>query len=157
MGINSKLKKEGLKVVEKLDNTKVKIIAINVAKRLCNAFPEHHFDDHNLFELISKISMYKAEMPEDLSGAKYVLRNNSIYFSNTLDLKEMVKLAVYECIHCMQHYYVIDKSSNKIGLCNFSTYDGLAINEAAVQLMASEANKSKKQEEKYRYIKPHLI
>ena len=149
MGINSKLKKEGIKVVEKLDALKVNTIAINVINKLCSTFPEHGFDRSTLFEMISRMYMYTAEMPADLSGAKYVFKNNSIYFNEKLNIEEMSKLAVHECIHCIQHSYFKNTSSLNIGLSNTSSDFGLAINEASVQLMASECNLSKMSEETY--------
>ena len=149
MGINSKLKKEGIKIVEKLDTLKVNTIAINVVNKLCSTFPEHGFDRSTLFEMISRISMYTAEMSADLSGAKFVFKNNSIYFNKKLSIEEMSTLAVHECIHCIQHAYIKDKVSSNLGLSNISSDYGLAINEASVQLMASESNLSKMSEETY--------
>ena len=149
MGINSKLKKEGIKIVEKLDTLKVNTIAINVVNKLCLSFPEHSLDRSTLFEMISRMYMYTAEMPQDLSGAKYVFKNNSIYFNEKLNIEEMSKLAIHECIHCIQHSYFKNNSSASLGLSNISSNYGLAINEASVQLMASECNLSKMSEETY--------
>ena len=50
---------------------------------------------------------------------------------------------MHECIHFIQSI----NCSEKMGLCDFSS--GLAINEAAVQLMASEANMEQASEVKY--------
>ena len=143
------LKRGGIKVIKKLDALEVNTIAISIINKLCSSFPEHNFDRSKLFELISRLSMYTAEMPEDLSGAKYVFKKNSIYFNDSLDLDEKSNLAVHECIHCIQHAYSPDKSLRYIGLCDLSTNYGLGFNEAAVQLMASEANCCKMQEETY--------
>jgi len=136
---NSKLKKEGIQIIEKLDTQKVNKIAINVASKLCLAFPEHNFNRSELFESISRLSMFIAKMPQDSSGAKFILNNNSIYFNENLSLDEMSKLAVHECIHFIQHSRNTENYSN-IGLYNTSSTIGTALNEAAVQLMASEAN-----------------
>lgn len=147
LSTNSKLRKEGIKVIEQLDTEKVNKIAINVASKLCLAFPEHSFSRSELFESISRLSMYIAQMPFDSSGAKYVFKNNSIYFNETLSLDDMAKLAVHECIHFIQHLY--NANSANLGLYNISKNHGMAINEACVQLMASEANNSTTSSETY--------
>ena len=43
MGIESNLKKEGIKVVEELDKIKVNTIAKNVAQKIVAAFPNMDF------------------------------------------------------------------------------------------------------------------
>ena len=146
MGINSKLKKEGVEITQKLGTLKVNTIAINVVSKLLNAFPEHNLDKSKVFELIARLSMYTAKMPGDLSGAKYDFKNNSIYFNDTLSIEEMSNVAVHECIHCIQHSY---GSVSNMGLFDKKSSTGIALNEAIVQLMASEANLCKSQEETY--------
>lgn len=136
----SRLKKEGIEVIEQLDTLKVNTIAINVASKLCLAFPEHNLSRSELFESLSRLNMYIAKMPADSSGAKYFYKDNSIYFNETADIDEMSTLAVHECIHFIQELRDSNNNLSKMGLYNPSSNSGLAINEAAVQLMASEAN-----------------
>lgn len=140
MATYSRLKKEGIEVIEQLDTMKVNTIAINVASKLCLAFPEHNLNKSELFESLSRLDMYVAKMPEDSSGAKYFYKDNSIYFNETFDINEMSTLAVHECIHCIQELRDSNNNLSKMGLYNPLYNTGLAINEAAVQLMASEAN-----------------
>lgn len=140
MDTQSKLKKEGIFVIEQLDTLKVNTIAINVASKLCLAFPEHNLNKSELFESLSRLNMYVAKMPKDSSGAKYFYKDNSIYFNENADINEMSTLAVHECIHCIQEIHDYNNNLYKMGLYNPSYNTGLAINEAAVQLMASEAN-----------------
>ncbi len=147
MSTNSKLKKEGIEIIEKLDTLKVNTIAINVASKLCLAFPEHNLNRSELFESLSRLSMYIAKMPEDTSGAKYFYKNNSIYFNEIFDIQEMSKLAVHECIHFIQSSRV--SSNSKMGFYNSISDSGLGLNEASVQLMASEANLSNTTTETY--------
>lgn len=140
MRTNSRLKKEGIEIVEQLDTLKVNTIAISIASKLCLAFPEHNLNKSELFTSLSRINMYVAKMPADSSGAKYFYKNSSIYFNEGLDLEEMTKLAMHECIHFVQELRDENNNLIKMGLYNFSFNSGLGINEAAVQLMASEAN-----------------
>ena len=149
MGTNSRLKKEGIEIVEQLDTLKVNTIAINIASKLCLAFPEHNLSKSDLFTSISRLNMFIAKMPSDSSGAKYFYKNNSIYFNQETDLDEMAKLAMHECIHFIQELKDSNNNLIKMGLYNCSFNTGLGINEAAVQLMASEANMCSSTSETY--------
>ena len=143
MGIKSLLKNEGIEIVRELNTNEVKTIAKDIAIKLCLAFPEHNLSRNNLCEAFSKVKMYLANLPKDFSGAKYILENNSIYFNNSLPFEEIPNTAMHECIHFIQHY----NSDSKFGL--YVSTKGLALNEAAVQLMASEANMHELSEVKY--------
>lgn len=140
MSTNSRLKKEGIEIVEQLDTLKVNTIAISIASKLCLAFPEHNLNKSELFTSLSRINMYIAKMPGDSAGAKYFYKNNSIYFNEETDLDEMARLAMHECIHYIQEFRDSNNNLLKMGLYNCTFNSGLGINEAAVQLMASEAN-----------------
>ena len=149
MDTYKKLKKEGIEVIEKLDVMKVNTIANNIASKLCNAFPEHNLNKSDLFESLARLNMYVAKMPTDSSGAKYFYRDSSIFFNETSDIDEMSNLAVHECIHCIQELRDTKNNIVKLGLYTPSSNSGLAINEAAVQLMASEANMMNIENETY--------
>ena len=140
MSTNSRLKKEGIEIVEQLDTLKVNTIAISIASKLCLAFPEHNLNKSELFTSLSRLNMFVAKMPGDSAGAKYFYKNNSIYFNEETDLDEMARLAMHECIHYIQEFRDSNNNLLKMGLYNCTFNSGLGINEAAVQLMASEAN-----------------
>lgn len=157
MGTNSRLKKEGIEIVEQLDTLKVNTIAINIASKLCLAFPEHNLSKSDLFTSISRLNMFIAKMPSDSAGAKYFYKNNSIYFNQETDLDEMAKLAMHECIHFIQELKDSNNNLIKMGLYNCSFNTGLGINEAAVQLMASEANMCASTSETYYNVSLNTI
>ena len=157
MGTNSRLKKEGIEIVEQLDTLKVNTIAISIASKLCLAFPEHNLSKSDLFTSISRLNMFIAKMPSDSSGAKYFYKNNSIYFNQETDLDEMAKLAMHECIHFIQELKDSNNNLIKMGLYNCSFNTGLGINEAAVQLMASEANMCSSTSETYYNVSLNTI
>ena len=140
MNTHSRLKKDGIEIIEQLDTLKVNTIAINVASKLCLAFPEHNLSRSKLFESLSRINMYIAKMPADASGAKYFYKDCSIYFNENLDIEEMSRMAMHECIHFIQELRDSNNNLIKMGLYNPLTNTGLGLNEASVQLMASEAN-----------------
>ncbi len=143
MSIQSLLKNEGISVVRELNSNEVKTIAKDIAIKLCLAFPEHNLSRSDLCSAFSKVKMYLANLPKDFSGAKYILDSNSIYFNNDLPFEDIPNTAMHECIHFIQHY----NSDSKFGL--YTSSKGLAINEASVQLMASEANMHETVDVKY--------
>lgn len=157
MSTNSRLKKEGIEIVEQLDTLKVNTIAISIASKLCLAFPEHNLNKSELFTSLSRINMYIAKMPEDSAGAKYFYKNNSIYFNKEYDLDEMAKLAMHECIHYIQEFRDANNNLVKMGLYNCTFNSGLGINEATVQLMASEANMCPSTSETYYNVSLNTI
>lgn len=157
MNTRSELKKEGIEIIKELDTMKVNTIAINVASKLCLAFPEHNLSKSDLFESLSRLKMYVAKMPADSSGAKYFYKDNSIYFRETADIDEMSNLAMHECIHFIQELRDPNNNLIKMGLYNPSLDSGLGINEAAVQLMASEANMMETKNETYFNISINTI
>ena len=131
MSIESILKNEGISIVRELDKQEVKTIAKDISIKLCLSFPEHSLSRKKIYDALSSIKMYLATLPNDYSGAKYILDNNSIYFNNKIPFEDIPSTAMHECIHFIQHY----NTNDDFGLSN-----SVALNEAAVQLMASEAN-----------------
>lgn len=144
MGIDSILKKEGITVIEKLPILKTNLISNNIATKLCEVFPEHNFDKQTLFVNLSRLNMYVAEMPCTSSMAKYFSQNQSIYFNQKLNLDDLDTIAIHECLHFIQENNAKLQNTNQMGLTNSdSKHYSSALNEAAVQLMASETNKEK--------------
>lgn len=141
MSINSTLKKEGIKVIGKLNTLEINKIASNISERLVAAFPEHGINQSDLFISIARLDMYIAEMPNDMAMAKYFYKNNSIYFSKDMDLTNLHALALHECLHFIQEVKNKQGKLLRLGLYNMEgrTASGMALNEAAVQHMASVA------------------
>ena len=149
MSINSDLKKEGIRVVGKLNTLEVNKIATIISTSIANAFPEHSINQNDLFISIARLNMYIAEMPKDMAMAKYFYKNNSIYFSKNMNLDDLNTLAVHECLHFMQELKNSRGKVVRLGLYNLQTGNGMAINEAAVQHMASVATNSNIDNVKY--------
>ncbi len=151
MSIDSILKREGIKVIGQLNKSETEKIASNISKKIVDAFPEHNIDRNGLFFSLSELNMYIAEMPDNTSKAKYFSKNNSIYFSKDMDLNDLNTLALHECLHFMQE--IKDKRGKllRLGLYNMQgrQNNGMALNEAAVQLMASVASKAPLDSVKY--------
>ncbi len=141
MGINLLLKKEGLDNIQKLDTLQINKIASYISEKLCKSFPELHLAQSALFIQISRLDMYTATMLDN-SSAKYVYGNNSIYFNENLDLSNMDIPAIHECIHYLQEFKDPKGKVTKLGIYDLSEGTGLAMNEAAVQLLATRTSNS---------------
>ena len=151
MGIESDLKKDGIEVIEKLDTLKVNTIARNVSIKLCDTFPQFNLNQNELFIKLSRLDMYKANMPEGMSEANYFYKNSSIYFNSHIQDEDLEEFAIHECIHYLQE--VKDKKNYliRMGLCDYTEFKiyGLGLNEASVQLMSSKINNIPKEFVKY--------
>lgn len=146
MNIDYLLKKEGITNIKELNSNQIKTISKDLAIKLCLAFPEHDLDRQALYNSFCGLNMYTATMPKDSSGAKYIANSNSIYFNENIAFTSIPEVAMHECIHFIQEGR-LNGRNGFLGLSSFAS--GLALNEAAVQLMASEANMSNITEEKY--------
>ena len=151
MSIESDLKKDGITVVGKLDTLSVNSISRDIAEKLCKAFPNQNFIFQNLFIALSRIPMYIADIPEGFAEATYFYKNSSMYFKQGLSLEELEKFAVHEFIHYLQE--IKDKKGHlvRLGLCDFGELKicGMALNEGAVQYMASKALNTEQEIVKY--------
>lgn len=140
MSVDSILKREGISIVRKLDTLEVNRIAKNISDKISKSFSEYLLNYDDLFSLISRINMYLAKMPSDSASAKYLYKNKSIYFNENIDLSvsENSIFALHECIHFLQVQKNKYGKLTRLGLYELGNF-GTAINEAAVQLMASTA------------------
>ena len=140
MNVETTLKKDGIKVLEKLDTLKVNSIAKSISDKLADTFPQFNLDKESLFAKLCKLEMYYAEMEEGMAEANYFYKNTSIYFNKKIAFEDLEEFAVHECIHYLQE--VKDNKNNliRMGLCDYTELKiyGLALNEASVQLMASK-------------------
>ncbi len=139
MSIESDLKKDGITVIEPLDTTTVNVIAKNVSEKIVTAFSNLGFDFDTLYARFSKLPMYIANMPEGMSEASYFYKNSAVYFRDGMGLADLEKFAVHELIHNFQEQKDEKGNLTRLGLCTFkgSKPTGMALNEAAVQLLAS--------------------
>lgn len=140
MSIDSILKKEGISIVRELNVLEVNRISKNITDKINNYFSEHLLNYEDLFSSISRINMYLAKMPAGSAVAKYLYKNNSIYFNDNIDLSiaENSIFALHECLHFLQTQTDAKGRLTRLGLYELGN-TGVAINEAAVQLMASTA------------------
>lgn len=144
------LRKAGIRVVKKLSTLEVNKMASNISEKICSSFPEHKINQSDLFIAISRVNMYLAEF-DDNSAAKYWYKNNSIYFKKDIDFNSLETPALHECLHYIQTARNKKGKVERLGLYNLTTLkeSGFALNEAAVQLMASYATNTQVDSVKY--------
>lgn len=140
MSIESDLRKDGIKIISKLDTLVVNNIARNIARKIVINFPELNFDETDLFIKLSRIDMYTASMPDGMAEANYFYKNSSIYFNHNIDFEDLEEFAIHECIHHLQEVKTPRNKLVRMGLCTFNALSptGMGINEAAVQLITSK-------------------
>jgi hypothetical protein len=150
MRVDKALRKAGIYVVKELSVLEINKIASNISEKICNSFPEHNINRTDLFIALSRINMYLAEF-QDNSAAKYYYKNDSIYFKKDIDFNSIETPALHECLHFIQTIRNKNGSIKRMGLYDLSKLigSGLAINEAAVQLMAADATNVKPDSVKY--------
>lgn len=139
MSIDSDLKKDGITIIEPLDASTIHTIAKNVSEKIVSTFPNFGFNFDTLYNRFSNLPMYIANIPEGMSEASYFYKNSAIYFRDGMGLGDLEKFAVHELIHHLQEEKNSKGNLIRLGLCNFkgSKVEGMALNEAAVQLLAS--------------------
>ncbi len=145
------LKKEGIELVSTLKQEKIDSVAKKVSKKICSTFPEHNLNQHDIYTALSKTKMYFADFNTQNIGAKYYYKNQSIFFNRNYNSKKLSDLSIHECIHFIQEKRNTNGSLKRFGLYNLNSLkpSGLAINEAAVQLMSVKVNKIKPDYVKY--------
>ena len=150
MSIKRDLKKEGIEIIGKLDTLTINAISKNVAHKLSKTFPELKLNTNELFRKISRLEMYFAKLPKDIS-AKYFYKNKTIYFDYNLDAQKLSDVAIHECIHYLQERSDKNGDILRLGLCDYTNnkLPGTGLNEAAVQLMAARCMKSDYENVKY--------
>jgi len=139
------LKRAGITVERQLSVLEVNKIAAIITDKICKTFPEHGIVKSDLFLALSRINMYSAEFT-DCSAAKYDSKNNSIYFKSNLEFDKIDTPAVHECLHFIQAVRTNSGKLKRLGLYEINPIKdtGMALNEAAVQLMAACTNHTKK-------------
>lgn len=151
MNINNILKKENIENIIPLSRLEVNKIATTVSTKICNTFPEHNINQSDLFISLARLNMYTAIMPNTSSSAKYFYKNNSIYFKDNLNFESLDTLSIHECIHFMQELKNENGKLIRMGLYNLEKFNdsGIALNEAAVQTMASMCTGCKEESVRY--------
>ncbi len=139
--IEQELEKNGIKVICPINTFNINEIATYVARLLCSKFPDFHLNYNDMFNRISRLNMYIADMPSGMSDACYFYKNETIYFRKGISFDDIKRLSFHEIVHHFQEIKDSKGVLRRLGLCTYlkvKSY-GAALNEAAVQLMSSFA------------------
>jgi len=149
MSTSSVLKKEGIEIKSRLNQSQVNKIANIVSTKICNAFPEYNLNANTILSSLASLDMFIAKLPNNSAVAKYFPEKSSIYFSDKMDFDNIDTLVIHECIHALQEIKSPRGKLQKLGLFDINSNKGQGINEAAVQLMASIVTETKAENVKY--------
>ncbi len=146
------LRKAGIFVKKQLSSDEVNKIADIISDKICSSFSEHGLVKSELFLALSRIDMYFAEF-SDCSAAKYDYKDDIIYFKSDISFDEIEIPAIHECLHFIQSIKGNNGKLKRLGLyeINKSKNNGMIINEAAVQLMATTAINGEKRSDSVKY------
>lgn len=144
------LKRYGIEIISQLSTLEINQIAANISEKICSSFPEHNINKSDLFAMLSRLNMYYAKF-NDNSAAKYCYKTGTIYFKEDIDFENLETPALHECLHFIQTVKSKNGRLVRMGLYKPSFFysTGLALNEAAVQLMASDATNTPVETVKY--------
>lgn len=118
---------------------------------LVATFPEQKINRSAAMTKMFDCTMYLADFPENLGSANYFYKNQSIYFRRETDLTKLDDYMMHELIHYFQDMRDKNGRLDQMGLCYFLEFKiyGMAMNEAAVQYIASRMLKHKEEQITY--------
>ena len=147
----NELKRYNIKPIRKLTDEEVEFIAVEITKKMETMIPD--FKGDYLYEQVKKAKFYLADIPNKYTKVNYIVSNNTIYIRN----EENIKMIDEFMFHEIFHYIQCNGENNpggmpiQMGLCKFKTYKikGLALNEAATQLVISMIFENKQENNNY--------
>ena len=151
MGENYELKRYNIKPIRKLEVDEVEYIAEVATKKMEAMIPE--FSGKNMYEKIKNATIYLADIPDNYTKVNYILSTNSIYIRGEENIKKIDKIMFHEIFHYIQcvKNTAGEGMPERMGLCRFKEYriKGLALNEAAIQLIISMIFEEEQESNKY--------
>ena len=148
---NNELKRYDIKPIRKLKKEEVEFIATEATKRMETMIP--NFKGNYVYEQIQKANFYLADIPNKYTKVNYIVSNNTIYIRNEENIKKVDEFMFHEIFHYIQCNGKNNPGGmpTQMGLCKFHVYKitGLAINEAATQLIISMIFDNKQENNNY--------
>ena len=144
MDLKDKMSRFGITISREFTKEEVTNVAKNVTNKLTEAFPSLNSQYNEILVQLLNCRMYFAKINQssNLSTVNYMYENHSIIFEQNIDLKNVNDKIIHECLHFIQDVRTSHDRLNKIGLfkLNELSLNGLGINEASDQYIASKAN-----------------
>ena len=146
MKIQKELTKLGIVKLEELKPEMVNYIAHSVANKITTTFLTLQMQYNEILAKMLNCKMYYAKIPSIIAKVNYIYEDNSIYIDESMNILELDEQFYHEVIHCLQVVRKNNGKIKKVGLCNFGDFaiNGLGINEAIVQYMASKIMENEK-------------
>ena len=141
MNLNKISKTEGLSNLRKFSEFQVNKLSTTVAKSLAVLLKDYSLSEKQLFNVLQALNMYSANFTDQNVSAKYHYKSNTIFINENLDLHCPDSVVIHECLHFLQSE-IDNNKVVKMGLFDVKSYKnkGLALNEAAVQIIASQVS-----------------
>lgn len=144
MKLSKIAKSEGLSNLQRFSEFQVNKLSTTISKKLAILLKDYNLSEEQLFNVLQTLNMFSAKFTNQNISAKYHYESNTIFISQNLDLFCPDSVVIHECLHFLQSEIEKNKVV-KMGLYNVKSYKnkGLALNEAAVQIIASLASNIK--------------
>ena len=129
----------GFEVVKDLNEREKRFISNFIANKLTDKYPYLKIGYFDIFSILYNTPMYFSKTPENMSSVNYLYQDMSLYFIENKDMFEMDEFIIHEGIHKIQDKRNKNGKLMRLGLCEFTDtkVKGLALNEAAIQYIAS--------------------
>lgn len=139
MKLNKIAHYENLSNIERITEFEVNKISDSVAKMIAPIFDGFNFNEKNIYAALTRLNMFYADFFDTNISAKYHFPSKTIFINRIFDLDCPDSILLHECIHYLQSKYTKTGKISKMGMYHPRSFKqkGLALNEAAVQLMAS--------------------
>ena len=148
---NSELKRYNIEPIRRLTTEEIEYIASQTTKKMEMMLPE--FKGDYVYEQIKKANIYLAKIPNKYTSVNYIVSNNTIYIRGEENIKNINEFMLHEIFHYIQCNGENNPGGMPIqmGLCKFNSYKvkGLAMNEAAIQLIISVILENKQENNNY--------
>ena len=151
MEISGELKRYNIKPIRELTEEEIEYIATETTKKMEEMITE--FNGEHMYKKIKEAKIYVADIPEKFTKVNYIVSTNAIYIRGVENIKVIDEVMFHEIFHYIQ----CNQENNgegmpkQMGLCKFGAYNikGLAINEAAMQLIIAMVFNKKQENHHY--------
>ena len=133
------LSKLGFEVIKELNEREKRFVSNFIANKLTDKYPYLKIGYSDIFSILYNTEMYFSKIPENMSSVNYLYQNSSLYFAENKDVFQMDEFIIHEGVHKIQDKRNKNGELMRLGLCEFTDtkVKGLALNEAAIQYIAS--------------------
>ena len=148
---NKELKRYNIKPIRELTSEEIEYIAKETTKKMETMITD--FNGERMYKKIKEARIYLADIPNKFTKVNYIVSENAIYIRGEENIREIDEVMFHEIFHYIQCNKENNEGGmpNQMGLCKFGSYSikGLALNEAAIQLIISMVFDNKQESNQY--------